>query len=132
MVRLLRRGWRQRQDLEARRNTISSTGFDPDSDTIKVANKIVSQFARDAREQGLVPVIYVVNSRGYSDFMFRALEKTLRSENIPYVSTFDFADSGDPRNYLPDAHFVDEKDREFAGELERVVAGQLDGKSASD
>ena len=121
IVRLLRRGWAQRRDARVRASSLGPGGYDPNDEAVLVANGIVSQFAETARADGLIPIIYIVNSRGYGDQMFRALADTLREENIPYVSSHDYVDPNDPRNYLPDAHFTDANDLKLARQVEEVV-----------
>lgn len=125
VVRLLRRGWAQRRDARIRARSLNRNGYDPKDPSVEIANAIVKQFAQSAREKGLVPVIYIVNSRGYGDTMYRALADTIIADGIPYVSTHKFVDPNDPRNYLPDAHFTDDNDLRLARALEAVLDREL-------
>lgn len=130
IVRLLRRGWAQRRDARVRQSSLNRRGFNPADDSVEIANAIIAQFAAKARLQGLVPVIYIVNSRGYGDQMFNALVDTLEKHGIPYVSSHLVVDPNDPRNYLPDSHFTDANDQKIANALDRVLnieLGQLTG-----
>jgi hypothetical protein len=121
LVRLIRRAWSQRRDREWRTGVLTAEGYDPDSEPVQVANAIVADFARRARSKGLLPVIYVVDSFGYGDQLYRALASTLARDHIPYIATHDYIDPMDPRGYLPDSHFTDDNDLKLAGQLQRVL-----------
>jgi isopentenyl phosphate kinase len=89
---------------------------------VQVANALVGQFAADARKDGLVPVIYIVNNLGFGDQLYQALATRLKADAIPYVSSHDFVDPRDPANYLPDTHFTDANDDKLARAIEEVIA----------
>lgn len=123
--RLVRRGWSQRRDQQWRTAVLTADGFDAASEPVRIANAIVSDFARRARAQGIVPVIYVVDSFGYRDQLSRALADTLRRENIPHLATHTIVDPMSPTDYLPDSHFTDVNDARLARELERILDREL-------
>jgi len=125
VVRLLRRAWSQQRDRTWRTKVLTAQGYDPQSEPVRVANAIVADFARQARAKGLVPVIYVVDSFGYGDQLYRALADTLARDDIPYIATHDYVDPMDPRGYLPDSHFTDDNDLRLARELAKVLDSQL-------
>lgn len=87
--------------------------------------RMVSLFAEKARSNGVVPVVYIANSLGYADHLFRALEPTLSPEGIYSVSSHDFCSPSDSRCYLPDSHFLPEIDDAMARELVRVAYSAL-------
>ena len=130
IARLIRRGWGQRRDLQVRARSLNRNGYDPANPAVKVANAMVAQFAHIARKDGVVPVVHIVNSRGYGDTMYRALADTLRQNRIPYISTHDVVDPNDPRNYLSDGHFTDENDLRLAKALAAVLDRELGRGSA--
>jgi hypothetical protein len=125
LVRMARRAWGQRRDRAMREGIIDARSFDPDSEAVRVANAIVADFARKARAQGLVPVIYSVDSFGYGDQLYRALADTLRRDDIPYLATHTVVDPRAPAGYLPDSHFTDANDARLARALERVIEREL-------
>lgn len=125
VVRLIRRGWSQRRDQERRTGVLTAAGYQADSEAVRVANAIVADFARRARAQGIVPVIYIVDSAGFGDQMYKALEITLRRDSIPYLATHQVIDPMDPTGYLPDSHFTDANDRLLARHLEGVLRREL-------
>lgn len=125
MVRLMRRAWSQRRDRSWRGKVLDAKHFDPDSEALKVANGIVADFARQARQAGIVPVIYVVDSFGYGDQLYLALSRTLHRDRIPYIATHDYVDPADPTGYLPDSHFTPQNDRRLAVALARLLDREL-------
>lgn len=121
IVRMIRRAYQQRQQRQASDAVLSPRGFDQASEQIVVANRIVSSFAADARREGIIPVIFVINNQGYSDQLYRALAGTLRREAIPFVSSHTIVSPADPRAYLPDSHFTDAIDDRLAIALAAVI-----------
>jgi hypothetical protein len=125
LVRMARRAWGSARDREAETEILTSEGFDPKSEAVRVANALLVDFAARARQEGIIPVVYIVNNYGYSDHLFNALRRTLDAHKIAYVSSHQFVDPAYPRNYLPDTHFTDANDRLLAAALRRVVIPQL-------
>ena len=121
VVRLMRRGLAQRRDRAWRENVLTSEGFDKNSEPVRVANAIVADFAKRCRSEGIVPVIYVVDSFGYADQLTRSLEATLERDRIPYLSSSRHLDPQSPVNYLPDSHFTDANDRILARALADII-----------
>ena len=121
LFRLIRRAYGQRAERQARTNVFGARGFNPDSEQIRVANAIVRDFAVKAREGGMIPVVFIVNSFGYSDALYRALVATLDRNRIPYLSSHTVVPPDDPRGYLPDSHFTDANDDRLARALEAVI-----------
>ena len=121
LFRLVRRAYGQRFVRNVSHGVLDRTGFNPDSEQIKIVNKIVQQFAEQARKDGMLPVIYIVNNLGYSDYMFQAIKLTLEADNIPYLSSHTVASPSDPRKYLPNSHFTDAVDEELAHALVKLM-----------
>jgi hypothetical protein len=125
LIRLARRAWSQRRDRAWRTKVLDARHFDAASEPVRLANAIVADFAREARHRGQVPVIYVVNSFGYGDQLYRALAGTLEGQRIPYLSTHTIVSPSDPAGYLPDSHFTDANDRKLAESLTRLIDAEL-------
>jgi hypothetical protein len=123
-VRLVRRAWAQKRDREERAKALDEAGFVAESEAVQLANAIAAGFARQARREGVIPVIYVVNNLGFGDHLFRALEPTLRAQHIPFLNSAAVIDPRDASSYLPDTHFTDEADRRLANELERIIRAE--------
>jgi hypothetical protein len=128
IVRLIRRAYEQRLERESRAQVFTRNGFNAGSEQVRVANGIVRDFAADARSHGLIPVIYIANNFGYSDWLYQALRRTLEREHIPYLNSAAVVSPTDPRGYLPDSHFTDANDlrlaRALAAVIDRAAAGQ--------
>jgi hypothetical protein len=122
LIRLARRALGQRRDREIRATAMGEDGFRKDNPSVIVANAIISDFARQARKTGQIPVIYVVNSQGTGDVLYRSLADTLEREHIRYLSTHRVIDPNNPANYLPDSHFTDENDMRLAQALDAMLA----------
>ena len=121
LTRLLRRARSQWRDHQWRTGVLTAEGYDPDSEPVRVANAVIADFARQARAKDKVPVIYIVDSLGYGDQLYRALASTLAREDIPYIATHDFVGPMDPRGYLPDSHFTEKNDRRLARQMARLL-----------
>jgi hypothetical protein len=121
LFRLLRRAYAQRYFRAKRSNVLDTSGFNPQSEEVQVARAIVRDFAYQARKDGMLPVIFIVNNFGYSDYLFRALQPALEADHVLYVSSHTIVSPNDPRGYLPDSHFTDAIDEKLAHALEQVV-----------
>jgi len=121
LFRLIRRAYAQRYVRGIRKAVLDGTSFRADSEQVRVARAIAREFAKKARSDGVIPVIFIVNNLGYSDYMFQALKPVLEDDNIPYLSSHTVVSPDDPRGYLPDSHFTDEVDDRLAAALERVI-----------
>jgi hypothetical protein len=122
LLRLIRRSYGQSVEREARSGVLDGSGFNPESEEIQVANAIVRDFAKRARANGMIPVIFLVNNFGYSDTLYRALRETIERDSIPHLSSHTVISPTDPRGYLPDSHFTDANDDRLARALEKVIA----------
>jgi hypothetical protein len=79
LFRLIRRAYGQRFVRNARRAVLDEEGFRSDSEQVEIGQHIIHEFALQARSEGMIPVIFLVNNLGYSDYLFRALAPVLRS-----------------------------------------------------
>lgn len=125
IVRLLRRAYGLHLERQGRARVLDEHGFHADSEEIRVMNAIVRSFAFQARNQGVVPVIFVVNNLGYGTQLYDAVRGSLNRCNIPYLSSHTIVSPADPRGYLPDSHFTDGNDDRLARALAKVIDTQL-------
>jgi hypothetical protein len=121
LFRLGRRAYGQRFLRGARKAVLNASGFRPDSEQVRVAHAIIHDFAMQARNDGMIPVIFIINNLGYSDYLYKALSPILHADNIPYLSSHLIASPDDPRAYLPDSHFTDQVDDKLAAALVRLI-----------
>lgn len=121
LFRLIRRAYAQRYMRGVRKAIMDRAGFLDTSEQVQVARAIVRDFAARARADGVIPVVFIVNNLGYSDYLFRCLKPALDQDNVPYLSSHTIVSPDDPRGYLPDSHFTDEVDEKLARALENVI-----------
>ena len=119
--RLYRRARSQNMIRDLQRSVLDQSGFQPDSDEIKVAHAIIHEFAAQARSDGSLPIVYIVNNLGYSDNLYKALLPALLADKVPYLSSHTFVPPNDPRGFLPDSHFTDEFDDRLAEALVKII-----------
>jgi hypothetical protein len=124
LFRLLRRAYAQRYFRQKRKDVLDTSGFNPQSEEVQVARAMVRNFASRAREDGIIPVIYIVNNFGYSDYLFEALKPALDADKIPYVSSHTVVSPNDPRGYMSNSHFTDAVDDRLAHALEQVIQAE--------
>ena len=124
LFRLIRRAYAQRFMRNERKSVLDTTGFRPESEQVQVARNIVRSFAREARNDGVIPVIFIVNNLGYSDYLYQALKPALDEDKIPYLSSHTVVSPSDPRGYLPDSHFTDANDDKLARALAEIIENQ--------
>jgi hypothetical protein len=98
----------------------SPAGFNAELD-IPVLRAIVSDFAVTAKRDGKLPIVLVLNDRGYEDHLFQALKPTLESASIPYVSTHNIAPASDVRNFVPDGHFTESANQLIAKAMLKLI-----------
>jgi hypothetical protein len=119
--RLFRRAHGQNRLRDLQKSLFDQSGFRSDSEQVRVARAIIREFAVQARGDGMIPVIYITNSLGYADYLFKALRPVLEADNIPYLSSDTIVSPYDSRGYLPDGHFTDEEDNRLAAALVDVI-----------
>lgn len=121
LFRLIRRAYAQRVLRGARNSILTSDGYRADSEQVQVARAMIHEFSQQARADGMIPIIYIVNNFGYSDYLYKALRPALQADNVPYLSSHTVVSPDDPRSYLPDSHFTDEADDRLARALVKVI-----------
>ena len=105
LVRMIRRALAQRHQQNITDQIHSPNGFNMESE-IPVLRAMVTDFAATARADGKLPIVLVLNDRGYDDHLFQVLKPTLENASIPYVSTHNIAPATDQRNFIGDGHFT--------------------------
>jgi hypothetical protein len=103
--------------------------YDRDSEEIRILFAIIEDFAEKARTDGAIPILYIVNNYAKGTSLFDLLEPALRERDIAYLSSHEVCSPNDPRNYLPDEHFIPERNREMAKAMLRVVHRELEKKA---
>jgi hypothetical protein len=119
--RLFRRAHDQKLLRDLQKSVLDQSGFRPESEDVKLAHRMIHEFAIQARSDAMIPVIFIVNNLGYSDNLFRALRPILEADNVPYLSSHTIVSPNDPTGYLPDSHFTDENDDKLARALVEIL-----------
>jgi hypothetical protein len=92
----------------------------------------VNDFAESAREENIIPIIYIVNTQGQGDKLFRVLKPVLDAYKIPYLSTHIICPPDDPRVFLSEnSHFIPSKDLELAREMIKIIQSEIEKKNHS-
>jgi hypothetical protein len=126
IVRLLRRSYATATRASRQAKVYDEAkGFDESSEEVIVLKAIIVEFARQARQDKTVPVVYLVNSLRTGDRLFRLLEPTLATLGIAYLSSHEICSPDDPRNYLPDSHFEPSKNMGLARAMNEIVRRAL-------
>ena len=104
-------------------------GFNQESEEVKILLTIIENFAKDARNDDSLPVIYIINNLFTGSHLYDLLANTLKNNDIAFLSSHEICAPNDPRNYLPDTHFVPEKNLELAKAMLEVVRSNLEDRS---
>ncbi len=125
--RLLRRAYSEREKQRLINSVYTKAGFKEESEEIVILRTIVRNFAKSAREDNIIPVIYIANSKGRGDHLYRVLKPVLDADKIPYLSTHIICPPDDPRVYLSEnSHFIPSKDMELAKEMIRIIEREME------
>ncbi|MDF5713194.1 MAG: hypothetical protein PUP93_04740 [Rhizonema sp. NSF051] len=119
LIRLIRRAWAQRHQKEVEKQIHTSKGFT--EYPTQILRAMVTDFALTAVKEHKLPIVLLFNDRGYDDHLFRALEPTLKSAAIPYVSTHNIAPASNLANFIPDGHFVKSVDQQIAKAVFKLI-----------
>lgn len=125
--RVLRRAWGQRHSRNTNAQAYQAGTFDPESETVRVARAILSQFADTARADGRLPIVVLFDNTSLDD-LDQALSALLESEEIPFVSSHEIAPATDPSNFLPDRHFTPDVDKRLAAAVLELIRAHLPGR----
>tara|TARA_Y100001978_G_scaffold185873_1_gene185188 strand:- start:416 stop:766 length:351 start_codon:yes stop_codon:yes gene_type:complete len=95
-------------------------GFNPKTGIANTARYLVVDWAKKVREDGRLPIVYVINDRGFADHLYQELGQTLEDNHIPYVSTHTYAPTDDLSNFQSDGHFVHAVDEITAQKFDAI------------
>lgn len=130
LFRLLRRTYSEWKKDKLFKDVYTKEGFREGSEEVLELRAIVAAFAESARKDGIIPILYLVNSKGTGDRLFKIMKPVLDARNIPYLSTHVVCPPDDPRVYLVEnSHFIPSKDTELATEMKRIIDAQMKKKT---
>jgi hypothetical protein len=120
LVRLIRRAWAQRHQTTITSQTHTSAGFNAQTDS-PVLRAMVSDFAAMVKRDGKLPIVLILNDRGYDDHLFQALKPTLEKDSIPYVSSHNIAPATDVSNFVADGHFTESANKSISEAVLKLI-----------
>jgi hypothetical protein len=106
IMRMIRRSWTQNNKQKIFDNIHTSKGFNEEWKEIQVLNKMIKEFNETARKDEKLPIILVINDRGYDDHLFKIINQTLEEESIHYISTHNISPATNLSNFVSDGHFT--------------------------
>jgi hypothetical protein len=107
-------------------------GFNALSDEVRILKSIMVTFSAEARRNHSLPIIYIVNNVFMGDHLYRILEPTLSAQKILFLSSHEICPPNDPRNYLPDSHFVPSKNLELAKAMIKIIRENMSARTSID
>ncbi len=125
VFRLLRKAWAQRENRLHTARIHDRHGFRPEAEAIRTTRAIALQFAREVRADGGIPVVLLVEDRGYDDHLERALGAGLDTAGVPWLATHRIAPPGDAATFTADAHFRGDLNRQLARAMDSLVRREM-------
>lgn len=125
IMRMLRRWHGKNFEARVQDEFYDTNGFKPDSETVQVMKALVKDFAASAREDGILPIVYLANTQGWGSHLYEVLYLTLEENDIPYVSSHLTVPTDNPRLFLSDGHYIQEKDEELAESIIQLIQKEL-------
>ncbi|RLJ36201.1 hypothetical protein BCF46_3891 [Litoreibacter meonggei] len=114
-VRLVRRALAISTIQDRKRELIQNT---QDYDYPEVLRRMIGQFARSARADGLIPVVFLIQSRQQGDPDLLAIARpVLDADDIVYFATTEHFDPQDSSGFQPDGHYTRTVDAMFGEAL---------------
>ncbi len=111
---LIRKAWAQYRAQQVQERTLGPNGFIRDSQVIRVLSMLLVKFADEARAQGSLPIVLLLDSAGMQGRLKEALGDSLTAAQVPFISSSDLFRTNDRRNYIPDGHYTEENDEKVA------------------
>ncbi|MCR5883547.1 hypothetical protein LRS03_12065 [Rhizobacter sp. J219] len=124
IVRLVRRGWVAHNEAYDRGVYDAHTGFNVDSEEVRVLKVMLADLSRRTQERGERLIVLLMHTRGQSDHLYRAVGPTLEAAKIDYISTHTLFSANDPTNFLPDGHYVPASNQKIAKVLLDKIRGR--------
>lgn len=131
LARLSRRAWGQRSKRANIERFHSASGFTNELGLLDVTHEIVNSFVTEVRNDRKLPVILVINDRGYADHLHKALAHFSNEEGALYFSTHELAPATDMGNFVKDGHFTAVKDQLLGRKLLDLLNLRLNRRSSA-
>jgi len=133
LLRMLRRAYAYSSERKKGAGVYDDQkGFNALSDEVRILKSIMVTFSAEARRNHSLPIIYIVNNVFMGDHLYRILEPTLSAQKILFLSSHEICPPNDPRNYLPDSHFVPSKNLELAKAMIKIIRENMSARTSID
>ncbi|WP_306752827.1 hypothetical protein [Paracoccus actinidiae] len=118
-LRLVRRSWAMQMIASREAKILDGSAGYP---LAEVLQTMVAEFSRIAREDGQVPVVYLIQGRDPGDAnVLKLVRPVLQDHRIPYLATEDLADPRNPANYVADGHFKAPVNQAFGAAFRQLL-----------
>lgn len=124
-MRLLRKAWAQRASRLHTEALHDRNGFRPGTEAVRMTLALARQFTREVRSDGGIPVVLLVEDRGYADHLERAFGADLSAAGVPYLATHDIAPPGDAETFTADAHFRGGLNQRLAAAVDSLIQTEV-------
>jgi hypothetical protein len=125
ILRMARRSWARKQREQVIASIHTPAGFNPQWKQLPVLRRMVVEFAAEAKQDGAVPLVLLIQDQGYDDHLYRVLQPTLGRSGIAYVSTHEMAGTGNPQNFVGDGHFTATANQRIAAAVLAMINQRL-------
>ena len=126
IIRMLRRAYaystQRKKDAQVYNDR---QGFITDTEEVEVLKSLIVNFSEVAKQEGTLPVIYIVNNVFMGDHLFRLLEPTLSAHEILYLSSHEICPPDDPTLFETNSHFIPSKNILLAEEMMKIIRANL-------
>jgi hypothetical protein len=126
IVRMLRRAWAQRRNLRIVHSIHGPDGFNLSAPFVPVLNTMMVKFANTCKDDGVIPIVYLVNDRGYSDHLYELLEPVLVEHGIAFISSHESVDPDNPASFVDDGHFTEAANERLGEACHTLLVRELD------
>jgi hypothetical protein len=124
IARMIRRGFGQYVSRRRTAKLRADDGKFNAPDIVNVLPKLISSFAKLARESGKRPIVVLFEEYGYGGVLMPLLRDTLAHDRIEYVYSGNIVPANDLRNYASDGHFSAAANAKLATALLKLIDDQ--------
>lgn len=121
IARMIRRAWTQNDKSQKLNKVHTSEGFNQMWEGIAVLNEMIKEFSEVTKADGKLPIVLIINDRGYDNHLFEAIQSTLNKHSIAYVSTHEIVPASDITNFLSDGHFTQEANQKIGQDVLKLI-----------
>lgn len=126
IVRMLRRAYAYSSQRKKNAEVYDErTGFNINSEEVEILLSIIENFAIEARRDNSLPIVYIVNNLFTGSHLYDLLKDVLSAHHLLFLSSHEVCPPNDPRNYLPDTHFIPSKNMELARAMMEIIRDNL-------